>query len=58
MIALPGILATYTMAQFADYQAKTGKDAHSITADPRFTDVGSHDFRLAADSPALPSGSR
>ncbi len=41
----------YTMAQFPAYQAKTGKDGGSITADPRFADVAHQDFRPAADSP-------
>lgn len=41
----------FTMEQFADYQSRTGKDAGSITADPRFADLAGHDFRPAAGSP-------
>ncbi|NQT52495.1 hypothetical protein HQ576_10610, partial [bacterium] len=38
--------------QFADYQKKTGLDAHSIVAEPRFTNAAQRDYRLADDSPA------
>lgn len=41
----------FTMEQFAAYQSKTGKDLHSMTADPRFADLRRLDFRPAADSP-------
>jgi len=41
----------WTMAEFANYQAKTGKDAHSIASDPLFVDIDKHDFRPAANSP-------
>lgn len=51
MIALPSPLGWYTMAQFADYQAKTGKDKHSLAVDPKLMDIANADFRPAADSP-------
>jgi len=40
---------------FAEWQA-TGRDAHSMVADPGFVNAGEHDFRLRADSPALKLG--
>ena len=43
----------YTMDQFSKYQAEKGQDRHSIASDPRFVDVGSHDFRPASGSPVL-----
>lgn len=39
-----------------DEWRKTGKDAHSVLADPRFVDPAKHDYRLQADSPALKLG--
>lgn len=40
---------------FAEWQA-TGRDKHSIVADPGFVDPARRDFRLGADSPALAIG--
>ncbi len=34
----------------------TGRDAHSLIADPRFVNPQKYDFRLGADSPALKLG--
>ena len=42
---------TYTMDKLSAYQAKTGKDTNSVAKDPRFTNMGRHDFRPAPDSP-------
>ena len=38
------------------WQAKTGKDTHSIVADPLFVDPKNGDYRLKAESPALELG--
>jgi hypothetical protein len=35
---------------------ETGKDKHSVYADPCFVDPGAYDFRLRDDSPALALG--
>jgi len=42
---------TYTMDEFSAYQAKTGKDINSVAKDPRFINMGRHDFRPLPDSP-------
>jgi hypothetical protein len=44
----------FAPAQFTDYQKRTGLDAHSIVAEPKFVDRDGLDFRLADDSPARP----
>jgi hypothetical protein len=44
-------------ASFDEWQA-SGKDVHSISADPLFENIDARDFRLKADSPALALGIR
>ena len=41
---------------FEKWQAETGQDAQSVTADPQFVDVRKDDFRLKPTSPALALG--
>ena len=46
------------MANFADYQAYTGQDAHSIAplSGPMFVDPANDDFHLLFNSPAIDAG--
>lgn len=44
------------VGQSFDAWQKSGRDADSIIADPKFVDPARHDFRLQADSPALALG--
>lgn len=41
---------------FAEYQALSGKDAHSIFADPKFVDALNGDYHLQPTSPCLNAG--
>lgn len=41
---------------FATWQQQSGRDTHSIVADPRFEDLANFDLRLRPDSPALSLG--
>jgi len=43
-------------ATLAAYKTASGKDAHSLSADPRFVSPGAGDYQLAAGSPAVDSG--
>jgi parallel beta-helix repeat protein len=49
-----------TLVNYAldEWQEETGRDKHSVVADPRFVDAAKHDFRLKPDSPALKLGFR
>ncbi|WP_339323305.1 right-handed parallel beta-helix repeat-containing protein [Paenibacillus sp. FSL W8-0194] len=42
---------------FSAYKSKTGNDAHSIFADPKFLNVSNNDFHLQPASPAIDAGS-
>jgi len=55
MILLKG--KSYTMAQFASYQADWNKEPHSVCARPEFVDAAHQDFRLAPNSPFQGMGS-
>ncbi|HQH69119.1 MAG TPA: hypothetical protein PK166_12040 [Candidatus Hydrogenedentes bacterium] len=46
----------YDASQFAAYQAESGKDPHSIWADPLFEDPARGDFRLKQASPCISAG--
>jgi parallel beta-helix repeat protein len=37
----------------AAYQAASGQMSHGLNADPKWRDIGAHDFHLAAGSPAI-----
>lgn len=54
MIHLKG--KSYSMAQFAAYQAEQGKDAHSLAADALFAAPAKQDFHLQPASPCLNAG--
>ena len=42
-----------TYATLAEYQAASGQDPHSKSADPKFVNAGAADFHLLAGSPAI-----
>jgi hypothetical protein len=46
----------YTQAEFAAYQSDTGRDVHSVAADPLFVSAEQADFHLLAGSPAIDRG--
>ena len=48
--------ASYTMAEFAKYQAAWSKEPHSICVQPKFVDAERHDFRLTPGSPCVGMG--
>nr|WP_040676348.1 right-handed parallel beta-helix repeat-containing protein [Paenibacillus sanguinis] len=41
---------------FANYQAGSGNDAHSLFMDPRFVNAAAGDFHLQSSSPAIDAG--
>lgn len=43
---------------FNDWKAKTGKDSHSIFADPKFVNVGASNFHLLSSSPCIGMGTK
>jgi GH35 family endo-1,4-beta-xylanase/acetyl esterase/lipase len=48
--------AVYGRDNFAQYQSGTGKDVHSIVANPLFVDPGRRDYRLRPHSPCIHAG--
>jgi len=44
------------METFANYQAASGEDAHSIEGSPNFVDPANHDYHLLYNSPAINYG--
>jgi parallel beta-helix repeat protein len=53
------LLASKVGANYSDlaaWQAATGYDTHSVSADPMFNDRQNNDFRLKSDSPAIKAG--
>ncbi len=48
--------ASYTMAEFAEYQSECHQDKNSLCAVPKFIDAANRDYRQAPDSPALGMG--
>lgn len=41
---------------FSNLQSRTGLDRNGFNADPRFVDLGGHDYRLQTTSPAIDRG--
>lgn len=56
MIQLPG--STFSMADFANYQAQWAKEPHSICGDPRFVNSALLDLHLASGSPCIDAGGK
>jgi hypothetical protein len=48
--------AIYGSNNFKEYQLRTGKDVHSIAADPLFVDPEHGDYRLRSNSPCINAG--
>jgi len=46
----------FTEAEWSAYRSESGWDANSTNAAPSFTNAGSHEFSLAADSPCIDAG--
>ena len=45
-----------TFTTIRDFAAATGREQHSLAADPRFADPAAHDYRLLPGSPAIDRG--